>query len=125
MTTYHTKEKDMPRTIGSKDKKPRARKPRATKPAISFAQQLDDWDKEEHVEKQKPVDLQELCEKLQSALAKSYVDYQELEKDMEWFTRLSDVHEAQLDIKEKRINFMELELAQIKAGHEGIFRDEE
>jgi hypothetical protein len=72
-----------------------------------------------------PVDFKELAQKLQNALAKSYVDYQELEKDLKYFTRLADVHEAQLDIKEKRINFMEMELAQIKAGEEGLFRDEE
>lgn len=64
----------MPRTIGSKDKKPRARKPRTTNPAISLAQQLDDWDKEEQKN-----DFQELCEKLQNALAKSYVECDMLE----------------------------------------------
>ena len=72
-----------------------------------------------------PVDYKELAQKLQNALAKSYVDYQELEKDLKYFTRLADVNEAHMDIKEKRIYFMELELAQIKAGQEGLFRDEE
>lgn len=71
------------------------------------------------------VDFKALAEKLQNALAKSYVDYQELEKDLKYFTRLADVNEAHLDIKEKRIYFMELELAQIKANQEGLFRDEE
>ena len=72
--TYHTKEKIMARTIGSKDKKPRARKPRTTKPAISFVAQLDQWDQSEQKS-----DFQELCEKLQSALAKSYVECDLLE----------------------------------------------
>ena len=80
------------------------------------------WDAEPRTP---PVDFKELAQKLQNALAKSYVDYQELEKDLKYFTRLADVNEAHMDIKEKRICFMEMELAQIKAGQEGLFRDEE
>jgi len=98
------------RPVGSKNK------PKALEKEIA------DWEAEP---REPAVDFKELAQKLQNALAKSYVDYQDLEKDLKYFTRLADVHEAQLDIKEKRINFMEMELAQIKAGQEGLFRDEE
>lgn len=59
----------MPRTKGAKDKKPRK-----TNPAVSFEKQLEQWDQE-----QAKVDFQELCEKLQNALAKSYVECDLLE----------------------------------------------
>lgn len=59
----------MPRTKGAKDKKPRK-----TNPAVSFEKQLEQWDQE-----QSKVDFQELCQKLQNALAKSYVDCDLLE----------------------------------------------
>ena len=40
-----------------------------------FQKTLNEWD-----EKEKKVDFKELCQKLQEALAKSYCDYEELEK---------------------------------------------
>ena len=89
-------------------------------------QPIEEFKFPDEVEPRTPlVDYKELAQKLQNALAKSYVDYQELEKDLKYFTRLVDVNEAHMDIKEKRIYFMELELAQIKAGQEGLFRDED
>ena len=98
------------RPVGSKNK------------AKGLEKQTANWEAEP---RQPAVDFKVLCQRLQNALAKSYADYQELEKDFKYFTRLADVHEQQLDIKEKRINFMEMELAQIRAGQEGLFRDEE
>jgi hypothetical protein len=44
---------------------------------LSFEKQLEEWDK-----KEKQVDLQGLCEKLQDALAKAYVDCEKFEKDV-------------------------------------------
>jgi hypothetical protein len=42
---------------------------------LTFEKQLEEWDK-----KQNAVDYKELSEKLQEALAKSYCDYEQLEK---------------------------------------------
>lgn len=52
-------------------------KPKATKQTqiSSFEQQLEEWDR-----KQNAVDYKELSEKLQEALAKSYVDAEQLER---------------------------------------------
>lgn len=86
----------------------------------SFEDTLKEWD-----EKEKQVDFKELCQKLQNALAKSYVDFQELEKDMKYFTQNTDVLEAQLEIKQMHIERLELQLAHRVAKEEGIFRDEE
>jgi hypothetical protein len=44
---------------------------------LTFEKQLEDWDK-----KEKQVELKELCEKLQNALAKSYVECENFEKDI-------------------------------------------
>jgi hypothetical protein len=86
----------------------------------SFEETLLDWDNEEA-----KIDLKDLCQKLQNALAKSYVDFQELEKDMKYFTQNTDVLEAQLEIKQMHIERLELQLAHRVAKEEGIFRDEE
>jgi Tfp pilus assembly PilM family ATPase len=59
----------MARTIGAKDKTPRKKNP-----AVSLEAQMKKWDEE-----QAKVDFQELCQKLQNALAKSYVDCDLLE----------------------------------------------
>lgn len=48
--------------------------PRKTNPAVSLEKQLEKWDQE-----QAKVDFQELCQKLQNALAKSYVECDLLE----------------------------------------------
>ena len=71
------------------------------------------------------VDFKVLAEKLQNALAKSYVDYQDLEKDMKYFTEKNDVLEAQLAVKQRYVEFLELDVAHRKAKEEGLFRDEE
>ena len=71
------------------------------------------------------VDFKALAEKLQNALAKSYVDYQDLEKDMKYFTEKNDVLEAQLAVKQRYVEFLELDVAHRKAKEEGLFRDEE
>jgi len=44
---------------------------------LSFQQQLQEWDK-----KEKAVDYKELCEKLQEALAKSYVEAEQFERQI-------------------------------------------
>jgi hypothetical protein len=59
----------MARTKGAKDKAPRK-----TNPAVSLEKQLEQWDA-----KEQKVDWQDLCQKLQSALAKAYVDCDLLE----------------------------------------------
>lgn len=60
----------MPRTKGAKDKKPR----KTSTPIVKLEDKLKEWDEE-----QRKVDFQELCEKLQNALAKSYVECDLLE----------------------------------------------
>jgi hypothetical protein len=54
-------------------------KPKVNKQAqiVSFNQQLEEWDR-----KQNAVDFKELCEKLQEALAKSYVEAENLERQI-------------------------------------------
>ena len=44
---------------------------------LSFHQQLQEWDRKENA-----VDYKELCEKLQEALAKSYVESEKLDKQI-------------------------------------------
>jgi len=55
-------------------RKRKARKPRTVNPAVSLEKQLEKWDAEEN-----KVDWKDLCQKLQSALAKAYVDCDLLE----------------------------------------------
>lgn len=55
--------------------------------------------------RQPAVDFKELCQKLQNALAKSYADYQDLEKKLE-------MANIWLRIKQSRINASEHLLAQ-------------
>lgn len=62
----------MPRTKGAKDKKPR--KSNTVTPVVKLEDKIKEWDEE-----QQRVDFQELCEKLQNALAKSYVECDLLE----------------------------------------------
>jgi hypothetical protein len=59
----------MARTIGAKDKTPRKKNP-----AVSLEKQLEKWDA-----KEQKVDWHDLCQKLQNALAKAYVDCDLLE----------------------------------------------
>jgi hypothetical protein len=80
MTKFHIKEKQMTikkrgRPVGSKNK-PEIKVVKRTN-VLAFEKQLEDWDK-----KEKQVDLQGLCEKLQDALAKAYVDCEKFEKDI-------------------------------------------
>ena len=63
------------RPVGSKNK-PEIKVVKRTN-VLSFEKQLEEWDK-----KEKQVDLQGLCEKLQDALAKAYVDCEKFEKDI-------------------------------------------
>ena len=85
-------------------------------------QQISDW----AAEKREPItDFKELAENLQNALAKSYVDYQDLEKDVKYFSQQNNVLDAQLEIKQRHIESLELDLAHIKAKKEGIFRDDD
>ena len=71
------------------------------------------------------VDYKELAQKLQNALAAAYVEIQTLEKDIKWFSEKDDVREAHLEIKQRHIDFLELDLAHRKAKEEGIFRDDD
>jgi pyridoxine/pyridoxamine 5'-phosphate oxidase len=80
MTKFHIKEKQMTikkrgRPVGSKNK-PEIKVVKRTN-VLAFEKQLEEWDK-----KEKQVDLQGLCEKLQDALAKAYVDCEKFEKDI-------------------------------------------
>lgn len=77
------------------------------------------------MQNQDEVDYFALANKLQIALAKAYVDYQDLEKDLKYFSQKGDVLEAQIEIKQAYIDRLELNLAHRKAKEEGIFRDDD
>jgi UDP-glucose 6-dehydrogenase len=81
MMNYPTKENQMTikkrgRPLGVKNKP----NTKAIKEAqiLSFHQQLKEWDRKENT-----VDYKELCDKLQEALAKSYVDADNLNKSID------------------------------------------
>jgi hypothetical protein len=59
------------RPVGSKNKSKQAQ-------ILTFEKQLQEWDKKENA-----VDYKELCEKLQEALSKSYVDADNLNKSID------------------------------------------
>jgi hypothetical protein len=59
------------RPVGSKNKP----KPVKRASILTFEKQIEEWDK-----KEKQIDLQGLCEKLQDALAKSYVEAEQFER---------------------------------------------
>ena len=44
---------------------------------------------------------------------------------MKYFTEKNDVLEAQLAVKQRYVEFLELDVAHRKAKEEGLFRDEE
>jgi hypothetical protein len=80
MTKSLTKEQKMPitkrgRPVGSKNKP----KTKVVKQAqlLTFEKQLEAWDKQEQ-----KVNFKELCEKLQEALAKSYVEAEHFERQI-------------------------------------------
>ncbi len=60
------------RPVGVKNK-PKAKQAHI----LTFEKQLETWD-----EKEKTVNFKELCEKLQEALAKSYVEAEQLERQV-------------------------------------------
>ena len=72
-------------------------KPKATKQAqiVSFEQQLEEWDR-----KQNAVDFKELCEKLQEALAKSYVEAENLERQITYLR-------SEISARDVIINYLE------------------
>lgn len=72
MLADSTKPLDSYTVFKSKTRKPR--KPRSIQPVLNFEQQVKKWDEEES-----KVDLKDLCQKLQNALAKAYVDCDLLE----------------------------------------------
>lgn len=78
--TYVLTDSTRPVESYTKIGKKKARKPRQLeliqepKPFVTLEQKIKEWDEEE-----KKVDFQTLCEKLQNALAKSYVDCDLLE----------------------------------------------
>jgi hypothetical protein len=59
------------RPVGSKNKP----KPVKRASILTFEKQIEEWDK-----KEKQIDLQGLCDKLQDALAKSYVEAEQFER---------------------------------------------
>jgi hypothetical protein len=63
------------RPVGSKNK-PKVKVVKKHQ-VLAFEKQLEEWDN-----KEKQVDLKNLCEKLQDALAKSYVECENFEKDI-------------------------------------------
>jgi len=65
------------RPVGVKNK-PKAKQAHI----LSFEQQLEEWDR-----KQNAVDYKELSEKLQEALAKSYVEAEDLSKTIDTLSR--------------------------------------
>jgi LysM repeat protein len=80
MTKSHTKEREMTfkkrgRPVGSKNKP----KTKVIKPSqiLTFEKQLEAWDKKDNA-----VNYKELSEKLQEALAKSYVEAEQLERQI-------------------------------------------
>jgi len=87
MTKSLTKEKDMAKAITPKEAANLLIRKRGrpvgvknkTKQAhiLTFEKQLDEWDR-----KQNAVDYKELSEKLQEALAKSYVEAEQLERQI-------------------------------------------
>jgi hypothetical protein len=87
MTKCLIKEKDMAKAITPKEAANLLTRKRGrpvgvknkTKQAhiLTFEKQLDEWDR-----KQNAVDYKELCEKLQEALAKSYVEAEQLERQI-------------------------------------------
>jgi hypothetical protein len=66
-----------------------------------FEKKISDWDPEPRIEK---VDFEDLCQKLQSSLAKSYVENQDQDKEIEFLNCL-------LSLKRKRIEQLESYLA--------------
>ena len=76
-------------------------KPKAIKQAqiLSFQQQLQEWDRKENA-----VDYKELCEKLQEALAKSYVNTDNLNKSIDNLSKeihARDIIITYLEIRKK------------------------
>ena len=70
--TDSTRSLDAYTVFKKKIRKPRT--PKSIQPVLSFEKQVQKWDEE-----QSKVDFQELCQKLQNALAKAYVDCDLLE----------------------------------------------
>jgi hypothetical protein len=76
------------RPVGSKNKKPTpaqmqkaaSKIAKSKNPISDFQKTLSEWDRMEA--QTSPFDLKRLVERLQDALAKSYVDCQKLEKDI-------------------------------------------
>jgi hypothetical protein len=66
-----------------------------------FEKKIIDWDPEPRIE---TVDFKELCQKLQDSLARSYVENQDQDKEIEFLNCL-------LSIKRKRIEQLESYLA--------------
>jgi hypothetical protein len=80
MTKSHTKEREMTikkrgRPVGSKNK-PKTKVVKRSQ-ILTFEKQLAAWDKKDNA-----VNYKELCEKLQEALAKSYVEAEQLERQI-------------------------------------------
>lgn len=87
------------RPAGSKNKKAALdRKPKASK---SFTEEVASWEAEPREEK---VDYKELCQKLQDALAKSYVEVEDLQKEIKELNKKINKANIWLNLKQMRIN---------------------
>lgn len=64
--------------------------------------QLANWDKIEEAEIQQSVDWQDLCQKLQQALAKSYVEAEDFEKRIKALTGEIAARDIIINYLEKR-----------------------
>lgn len=90
------------RPVGSKNKKtPFDNAPKVRNVFKSFTEEVASWETEQREEK---VDFQDLCQKLQDALAKSYVEIDSLKKDIADINKKINKANIWLNLKQQRIN---------------------
>lgn len=94
----------------------RGRPPGSKNKPKGLEKQIAHWTAEP---RQKSVDFKALAQKLQNALAASYVDVQRLEKELADLEDNIQIQNLQLIIKQRRVN--ELELLLSEAVHRGTF----
>lgn len=113
------------------DKKPavkaktaRRGRPKGSKNKIKLGleTEISHWDSEPRTPS---VDYVELCQKLQNALAKSYVECEDKDKDIRYFAKQVEVLEAQLWFKQRYIDTLELDLAHRKAAEDSMYESDD
>ena len=82
------------RPVGSKNK----RKKLKVTPISEFQKTLNEWD-----EAEKKVDFKDLCQKLQEALAKSYVEAEELDKAITYWRNETAARDVIIRYLESRV----------------------